>query len=110
MKSLNLFKFTKNVTVQLENIKQQIEQADTFPEAKKQAVYAMGFIDCFATMENTIICMENNEITAQLDTLENEWRAEIYQVMVEAAERFHDMEKMFEYAKLRDSYREYAEY
>ena len=108
MKALNIFKFIANASAQMEENKQGIAQAENLEEAKKQAVYAMGYIDCITTMTNTLICMENNEITAQIDALEDDWRADVYQEMVLAADRFHDVELMLKYADKRDEYRKAA--
>lgn len=108
MKSLNIFKLTADAAVQIELVKDQINNAESMEEAKKRASYGIGFIDCFITVCNRMICLENNDITAQLDTLTEEWTADIYQVMVNAADRFDERELLFKYAESRDEHRKAA--
>lgn len=108
MKSINIFKFVANASAQMEENKQGIAMAKTLEDAKRQASYAMGYVDCVTTLTNTMICAENNDVTAQMDALENEWKADIYQEMVMAADHFHDSDLMLKYADKRDEFREAA--
>jgi len=110
MKGLNIFKMIKEATVQVDEYKAMIENAETYDEAKKAGLQAVGYVNCLITMSNTMICMENNGITQQLDSLENQFLSEIFQAMADNAQKTNQpTELLFKLFDKRDEYHEASE-
>ena len=87
MKSINTMKFIAEYSKQMTITLDKIEKAETYDEAKKTANYAMGLVDGMVLFTNTMICFENNDFTAEMDDVENGWRADIHQSVAEVAIR-----------------------
>lgn len=65
----------------------------------------MGYIEALTVMVNTMVCAENNDITAQIEDLTDELTADLYQALVYVADRAGNEEKLCEYCDKRDEYR-----
>lgn len=87
MKSINTMKFVAEYSKQMTITLDKIEKAETYDAAKKIANYAMGLVDGMTVFTNTMICFENNDFTAEMDDVENGWRADIHQAVADAAIR-----------------------
>lgn len=110
MKGLNIFKMIKEATVQVEGYKADIKNAETYEDAKKVGLQAIGYVNCLITMSNTMICTENNGITQQLDSIENQFLAEIFDAMANKAnETKQPTELVFKLYNKRDEHYEASE-
>lgn len=87
MKSINTMKFIVEYSKQMTITLDRIEKAETYDEAKRIANYALGLADGMTLFTNTMICAENNDITAEMSDVEDSWRADIHQAVAEAAIR-----------------------
>lgn len=87
MKSINTMKFVAEYSKQMTITLDKIEKAESYDEAKKIANYAMGLVDGVTVFTNTMICFENNDFTAEMDEVENGWRADIHQAVADVAIR-----------------------
>ena len=87
MKSINTMKFVTEYSKQMTITLAKINYADTYDEAKKIANYAMGLVDGMTLFTNEMICTENNDFTAEMSDVEDAWRKDIYQTLIENAKR-----------------------
>ena len=111
MKSLNLFVLTKEITEQISEYKNLIKNMPTYEDARKYAFLAIGCVNGLILVSSTLICRENNDITAQLDSLENMFMAEIYQAMADKAKETKQSDDIyFKLLTKRDEYREASNY
>lgn len=85
MKALNTMKFVTNATVELTKYQNAIRNAETYDTARNAAYQMRGYIDCMITFLNTMICMENNDFTAELDEVIEGWQASVYQTLADKA-------------------------
>ena len=85
MKSMNIFQFVSNASEELTRYEIRMKGAETYDSVKQVGCRMIGYIDCMITVSNTMICMENNEITAMLDDVEMEWLRKTYQAMIDRA-------------------------
>lgn len=87
MKSINTMKFIVEYSKQMAITFNRIEKAETYDEAKRIANYALGLVDGMTLFTNEMICTENSGFPAEMDEVENQWRADIHQAVAEAAIR-----------------------
>lgn len=87
MKSINTMKFVTEYSKQMTITLAEIDKADTYDEAKKIANYAMGLVDGMTLFTNEMVCAENNDFTAEMSDVEDAWRKDIYQTLIEYAIR-----------------------
>lgn len=87
MKSINTMKFIVEYSRQMAITFNRIEKAETYDEAKRIANYALGLVDGMTLFTNEMICPENSGFPAEMDEVENHWRADIHQAVAEAAIR-----------------------
>lgn len=85
MKALNTMKFVNNATVELTKYETRLTSADTYENAKNTARQMLGYIDCLITFMNTMICMENNDFTAEYNDVLDDWTARVYQLLADKA-------------------------
>lgn len=85
MKEINIFKFVANASEELTKYEIRIGEAPTYEAARQIGNQMLGYIDCMITLSNSMICMENNEITPLLDEMEQEWIVKTYQAMIDRA-------------------------
>lgn len=106
MKALNTMMFVSNAVEELTEYKTKIAAAETYEDAKNTARWMMGYIDCLVTFLNTMICKENNDFTAELDDVLNDWMAKMYQAIADKAietDQPHDV--VLKLLQKRDEYR-----
>ena len=106
MKALNTMMFVSNAVQELTEYKTKIAAAETYEDAKNTARGMMGYIDCLVTFLNTMICKENNDFTAELDDVLNDWMAKMYQAIADKAietDQPHDV--VLKLLQKRDEYR-----
>lgn len=85
MKALNTMKFVSNTIEQLTIYKDKVEKAETFEEAKKEALVMMGFLNGAVIFLNTMICKENNDFTGEFGEVIDGWFHKMYQALVNKA-------------------------
>lgn len=85
MKALNPIKFVANLTIEIEKYKTNIRNAENIEKARRNAIAMQGYINCTITFLNTMIDSENNDFTASLDELVNEWLVDMYGTLAEKA-------------------------
>ena len=85
MKKINEMQFISNAIEQLAEYKREITNADSYEKAKKTAREALGYLNCLHTFNNTMICKENNEFTADFGDALTQQEASIYQALVTIA-------------------------
>ena len=106
MKSLNLFKFVSETSVQVEKCVTAIKEGTSYQEVKHIENYAIGYIDCMATMLNTMICKENNDITGDLDECIDNLGYKVYNAALnKAIESNEDCNVIKKLGDLRDKCR-----
>ena len=106
MKALNTMMFVSNAVEELTEYTTKIAAAETYEDAKNTARVMMGYIDCLVTFLNTMICKENNDFTAELDDVLNDWMAKMYQALADKAletDQPHDV--VLKLLQKRDEYR-----
>lgn len=105
MKALNTMMFISNAVTELNAYKTRIHEAETYEDAKNVAYQMMGYINSMTTFLNTMICMENNDFTAELDDVLNSWMANMYQALADkAVETKQDHDKVFKLLQKRDEH------
>lgn len=102
----NIFAYIKEMTVEIESLKDKIAQADDLQKMRQAANLARGTVNGLVIFLNSIISQENNGITEQLDELSDRWLAEIYGEASTWAHKHGDMELFRSLAKKRDMYME----
>lgn len=108
MKSINTMKFIVEYTKQITDTIENIEKAETYEEAKRIANYAMGLVDGMVIFTNTMVCIENNDFTAEMSDVEEDWRADIYQAVSNVADRTKQSnDKIMKLLTLRDEHRKH---
>lgn len=106
MKALNTMKYVSNMIETLTEYKARIEKAETYEAAKRTAHKMFGYIDCMTTFLNTMICTENNDFTAELDEVIDDWTAKTYQAMIDkAAETRQSNDLILQLCGARDNFR-----
>ena len=85
MKPLNVMKYITNATKDVVSYTTQIKDAETFEAAKEIANRMHGYISCMNTFFNTMICMENNDFTADSDEVIDGWLYDMYQALADKA-------------------------
>lgn len=104
MKNLNIMLYISNMTSEINKAIGMIENSEDINKAKRFANRALGLIDAIIIMNNTMICTENNDITAQIDELTDKFRVDMWQAMCDIALKNGDDEAFMKYAKERDKY------
>ena len=103
MKALNTMMFVSNAAEEITGYKAAIKNADTYDTAKRIGNMALGYINCTITFLNTMICMENNDFTAEFDEVIEAWKKSIYQAVIDKAiETDQDNDTVWRLLKLRD--------
>jgi len=106
MKNVNIFKFVANASEELTKYDTAIHEAPTYEAARQIGNRMLGYIDCMITFSNSMICMENNPITADLDEVEQEWIVKAYQAMIDKANELNVGEEIiWKLLEKRDEYR-----
>ena len=85
MKALNTIQFVVNCTTEIEKYKARIRNAEDFEKARRTANALLGYIDCTITFLNTMVCMENNDFTAEFDEVIEQWQRDMYQALADKA-------------------------
>lgn len=85
MKALNTIKFIANISVEIEKYKTRIRNAEDIVKARIAASAMRGYIDCALTFLNTMVCTENNDLTADLHEQIDEWHAQVYGTLADKA-------------------------
>ena len=78
MKAMNTMMYVSNLIEQLTEYDSKIKNAKDYDEAKRWASRMLGFIDGAHTVTNTMICMENNDFTAEMCDVLAHWEARVY--------------------------------
>lgn len=104
MKSLNIMLYIANMTSEINNAIGMIENSEDINDAKRFANRVLGLIDAIIIMNSTMICKENNDITAQIHELTDNFKRDMLQAMCNIAIRTGDDEAFMKYAKERDEY------
>lgn len=108
MKSINTMKFIVEYTKQITDTLEKIDNSETYEEAKRIGNYAMGLVDGMVIFTNTMICLENNDFTAEMGDVEEDWRADIYQAVADVADRTKQSnDKIIKLLSLRDEHRKH---
>jgi len=85
MRPLNTLQFLVNMTEDINDLQQEIRNAETYEDAKRYASRMVGYIGCATTFLNTMICTENNGFTEEFDDVLNEWERIIYSLLADKA-------------------------
>lgn len=85
MKALNNIKFLCDATTTFNAWLKAIDDADSYEDARNRGNSAMGFIDCMMVYMNSMLAVENNDFTEQLDEVLEDWAASVYQHMSDKA-------------------------
>ena len=85
MKPLNTMQFLVNMTKDINDLQQEIRNAETYEDAKRYANRMIGYIGCATTFLNTMLCTENNGFTEEFDDVLTEWERIIYSLMADKA-------------------------
>lgn len=105
MKNLNTMKFVTNMTEEVSRYKTAIEKAETYEAAKGIAHQMAGYINCGVTFLNTMICMDNNDFTAEFDEVIEGWQVAMYQLLIDKAiETKQSHELVWKLLQKRDEY------
>lgn len=105
MKALNNMKFITEATTTFNGWLANISSAENYDHAKRNAATAVGFVDCMIVYLNTMIDRENNDFTADLGDVLDEWMAKIYQKVADKAiETNQPNEVILSLLKRRDEY------
>lgn len=103
MKALNSLKYIANASEEIGKYKGLIETSENYTSAKNVAYQAIGFLNSMVVFLNTMICMENNDFTGELDEVIDDWRRDLIQTLINKAEDTHqDYETLFKLYKIRD--------
>lgn len=103
MKALNTMMFIANAAEEITDYKAAIKNAETYDSAKRIGNMALGYINCTITFLNTMICMGNNDFTAEFDEVIEAWKKSIYQAVVDKAfDTKQDSDTIWKLLKLRD--------
>lgn len=103
MKAMNTMMYVSNLIEQLTEYRSKIANAKDYDEAKRNASRMLGFIDGAHTVTNTMICMENNDFTAEMDDVLASWEARVYEALGKKAIEFkQDRDLIMKAFSLRD--------
>lgn len=109
MKALNTVKFISNATTEFNEWMKAIEEAKDYETAKNKARCTFGYIDCMIVFLNSMIDKENNDFTADLDELIDEWKSNVYQKVADKADEMNEApEEIMKLLQKRDEYRNIA--
>lgn len=107
MKQLNTMQFLSDTLERLTELKEQINQSETYEKARNIANAMQGYLDCLNTFNNTMICEENNNFTADFDDLLCSWHVKTAQALVNKAEQTGQRhEIIYDLLEKRDQYKE----
>lgn len=85
MKVMNNIAFLCEATTSFNGWLEEIEKSETYEDARRPGSSAFGFIDCMKVYLNSMIDKENNDFTADLDEVLDNWIASVYQHMADKA-------------------------
>lgn len=107
MKQLNTMQFLSDTLERLTELKEQINQSETYEKARNIANAMQGYLDCLNTFNNTMICKENNDFTADFDDLLCSWHVKTAQALINKAEQTGQRhEIIYDLLVKRDKYKE----
>lgn len=104
MKELNVIRYIAEMSTQINGIIKATSECEDIEKARRLANRAAGYVEALTVMSNTMICFENNGLTAQIGELEDEFMAKIYQALCDVSVRINDTDLFFRYAEKRDEY------
>ena len=105
MKALNTMRFVNNAIVELTKYENKITTSETYEKARDAARQMLGYIDCLITFENTMICMENNDFTAEFNDVLDDWTSRVYQLLADKAiETKQDHDLVMKLLQKRDEF------
>ena len=104
MKELNIVRYIAEMSTQINAIIKATSECEDIEKARRLASRAAGYVEALTVMSNTMICFENNLLTAQMGELEDEFMAKIYQALCNVAVRIKDDVLFVKYAERRDEY------
>ncbi len=104
MKELNIIRYIAEMSTQINGIIKATSECDDIEKARRLANRAAGYVNSLTIMSNTMICFENNGLTAQMGELEDEFMAKIYQALCDVSVTLKDDELFLKYAEKRDEY------
>lgn len=105
MKQLNTTKYIVESTKAINKWFDYIDEAETYDKAKKAGNSAIGYIDSMVTFLNCMVDKENNDFTAELDDVIEDWLVELYQKMADKAIEVNEpTEKVVELLEKRDAH------
>ena len=103
MKQMNTMMYVSNLIEQLVEYETEIKNADTFEHAKQVANQMRGYINGAHTVMNTMICMENNDFTGNMDDVLLHWESRCYGALgCKAADTKQDPDKVMKLLSMRD--------
>ena len=104
MKDLNVIRYIAEMSTQINKIINATSECTDIEKARRLANKAAGYVESLVIMSNTMICTENNGLTAQMGELEDEFMAKIYQALCDVSVALKDDELFIKYAEKRDEY------
>ena len=104
MKELNIIRYIAEMSTNINKIITATSECENMEKACRLASKATGYVEALTVMSNTMICFENNELTAQMSELEDEFMAKIYQALCDVSIRLKDDKLFSKYAERRDEY------
>lgn len=104
MKQLNIIRYIAEMSTQINKIIKATSECEDIEKARRLAHRAAGYVESLSIMSNTMICFENNGLTAQMGELEDEFMAKIFQALCDVAVRIKDDDLFIKYAERRDEY------
>ena len=108
MKALNSIQFVANAAEEMASYKTKIRAAEDYDTAKRIAFQAVGYLNCMTTFLNTMICIENNDLTGDLDETLESWERNIWQAMIDNATKTKpDNELIARLCRRRDGQEDY---
>lgn len=107
MKNLNNMMFVLNAGSQIADYVNTISKvSESYEKAKATAAEALGFANCMTVYLNTMISADNNDFTQELDEVIDNWRANIFQALVDVAIRTNQPnDTIIKLGHHRDNYR-----
>lgn len=104
MKDLNIMRYIAEMSTKINIIIKATSECEDIEKARRLANRAAGYVEALTVMSNTMICFENNWLTAQMGELEDEFMAKIYQALCDVAVTIDDDDLFCKYAEKRDEY------
>lgn len=104
MKALNPLRYIAEAADRIADYKARIGRAEEYEKARNIGNAALGYIDCMITFLNTMIDLENNDFTGDLDEVLEIWHRDVCQAVIDKAIETHqDHDKICRLLKIRDN-------